>query len=238
MKKNYKLIIVIPIVILLLLALFLFLNHKDKQDELTKIYSTFTCNCCEGSLMANKEFCARGIKEEIKEMQTLGIRGAELFDETTQLLGIENIIDVPLRTKTHNNFVLNPPSSRAIIELNEDHITFGNVSESKTAFVMKDFKVKNAGQEDLFIYQVTTSCSCLTAKFVNEQQESPHYGRFSFPYGLTIKIEPGEDILLRVTYDSRVNSYFRGFETRFVYIHSNDVLMYTKQISIDVNHID
>jgi hypothetical protein len=237
-KKNCKLVSVLAILVFIALILLVTLTVYNEQKELEKIYATFSCNCCDSTLLASDAFCARGIKEVIKEYQDEGYHGADLYRKTVSLLGLSQVIDKDLRTKTFLEFNQSLPLLRPVINLNEDYINFGNVSESKEASVMKDFIISNTGEEDLYIYQVATSCSCLNAKFVTNEKESPIYGRFSFPYGMTVKIEPGKSQRLRVTYDAKINSFFRGHEVRFVYVHSNDVAQPTKQITVEVVHTD
>jgi len=236
MKKNIIYIFFAVILIGLIVALFA-IQKVAKDNELEKIYQTFGCNCCDGSLLASDSFCAGGIKSEIKGLQK-DYRGQELFNETTKLLGIFSILDQDLRKSTYDRFVISPPENRAIMEAKDTYVNFGNVSESKIAFVMKDFTIKNTGNEDLYLYQVRTSCSCLNAKFVMDDKESLIWSRFSEPYGMTFKLAPGESTRLRVTYDARVNSYFRGHEVRFVYVDSNDVINPTVQFDIEVIHSD
>lgn len=239
-KKKGKTLFVggITFIVLIAIVAVVLIINGSKQEELNKIFSTFTCNSCEGTLLANEDFNALGIKQTIEEFQKQGFKGEALFDKTTMLLGVMNIIDPDLKLETVNKFRENPPKDRAIITLDEDTVNFGNISESKIAFVMKDFTIKNTGTEDLYIYQLRTSCSCLNTKLVTEEKESPILARFSFPYGMTVKIPPNEEMRLRVTYDARVNSFFRGFETRFVYIETNDVISPTYQITVDVFHMD
>ena len=238
-RLNHKQIILVIAIfaVILIAALYLAIQY-ERQKELEKIYSAFRCNCCDGTILASDEICAIGLREKIRQLQNSGLGGHELSSEAVKLLGVNNIIDSSLRERTYAELVKNPPSRRAVLNLSEDYVNFGNVSESKMSFVMKDFIVKNSGNEDLYIDQVATSCSCLTSKFVTNNKESPTYGRFSFLYGMTVRIAPGEEMRLRVTYDARVNSFFRGQETRFVYIRSNDPIMPVKQITVDINHVD
>jgi len=236
MKKNIVYILFAVILIGLIGALFA-IQITAKASELEKIFKTFGCNCCDGSLYSSDSFCAGGIREEIRGLQA-EYRGQELFNETTKLLGISHILDHNLRQSTLDNFRASPPTTGAVMEVKDTFVNFGNISESKIAFVMKDFTIKNIGDEDLYLYQVRTSCSCLNAKFVNDDKESPIWSRFSYPYGMTFKLAPQESTRLRVTYDARVNSYFRGHEVRFVYVDSNDVVNPTVQFDIEVIHSD
>mgnify|MGYP006309545663 CR=1 FL=1 len=200
--------------------------------------ATFTCNCCDRSLALSDEFCALGIKERLREMQRDGLHGEEFFHSAVSMLGLQNVMDPGLRQQLARSYRADPPASRAVLNLSENVVYFGNVSESEQGSVMKEFLLTNDGTQDLYIYQVGTSCSCLESKLVTDERESPSYGRFSFPYGMTVRIPAGADMRLRVTYDARVNSFFRGYETRYVYIMSNDLLMPTRQIDIHVNHVD
>jgi hypothetical protein len=238
MKKTTMLLVVLIVLIALLSAALIYALERAKQEELNRIFLSFSCNCCEKSLKESDAYCAVGIKEKIKAVQGEGIRKQELFTYTVKLLGIREILDPVLREEIAKQMRDVPPESRAILKLQEDSVNFGNVSESETAFVMKDFTITNEGKEDLYIYGVETSCSCLSSKFILDPKESPVMGRFSFPYGMTIKIKPKESARIRVTYDARVNSYFRGHEVRWIYIYSNDVVNPTSTIKIEAIHSD
>ena len=237
-SKKGSFIILMLIIILILVIIFVVAKTLIENGELTKVYTSFTCNSCLATLSASDSFTAIGIKDEIQSFQNDGLHGQKLFDESVKLLGIHNIVDENLKKSTYRRLSNNPPIVRAVINVSENVIKFGDVSESKVAFVMKDITITNNGNSTLNIYHVGTSCSCLMAKFINEERESPSFGRFSYPYGMTVEIPPGESMRMRITYDSRVNSFFRGFEIRYVYIQTNDILMPTYQVAIEVNHVD
>lgn len=238
-KKKLGLFVGLVFIIIILIAVFIYIDNNNKEEELEKIYASFkVCPSCTETLKSNDEFATEGKRNQLKEFQDKGYSGKELFYEGVNLLGIGNIADKNLKLQTIKKFENMSNESRAILELKENYINFGNISESEDSFVMKEFVLKNTGTKDLYIYEVGTSCSCLTTKLIDNEKESPSMGRFSYPYGMSVKIEPGESKRLRVTYDARVNSFFRGFETRFVYIHSNDVQNYVQQITVDVTHLD
>lgn len=238
-KKKYLYLLGSLIVLAVILGTMLIVvNANSKEEELNKIYSTFTCNCCEKSLYGEDDFCAIGIREEIEDMQESGLSGEALFEEVVSLLGIHNIIDYDFRIETFQEMQTDLPEDRAKIQMDETSVDFGNVSESEVSYVIKEFSLRNVGREDLYIYQVKTSCSCLTAKFVSDTWESPAYGRFSNPHGMTVKVEPQEKIRVRVVYDARINSFFRGHEVRYVYLQTNDLEHPTVQLDIEVTHVD
>lgn len=238
-KRNFGLFVGLAVVLIVLIVALVYVNQQNNEKELDRIYSSIKiCPSCTDTLKSNDEFSTVGKRVAIQELQKEGFSGEDLFYETVKIFGIGNIADEKLKIDTYKQFQENLPESRAILELKEDYVDFGNVSESEIAFVMKEFELKNTGKESLFIYQVGTSCSCLTTKLVDDEKESPIMGRFSYPYGMVVEIKPGDTKRLRVTYDARVNSFFRGFETRFVYIHTNDVVDFVQQITIDVTHVD
>jgi len=236
-KKTILLLVLIAVISILCIGLF-YVMDQNRSDDLKKVYASFKCNCCETNLLDSDELCAVGLKEEIKAYQKQGLNRQELFDETVKLLGVMNIYDVDLKEKLAKEYRADPPEDRAILELSEYYVNLGNVSESEDAFVMKEFMIKNTGEKDLLIYGIETSCSCLETKFIIGDKESPTMGRFSFPYGMTIRIEPGDKVRMRATYDARVNSFFRGHEIRWIYIYSNDLVHPSTQIKVEVIHSD
>lgn len=79
---------------------------------------------------------------------------------------------------------------------------FGSISPNEPA--EKVFKLKNVGNKDLKISNVTSSCGC-TAALVSENT-----------------IPAGQEAQLRVTYDPRVNKDKNAPITRYIDILSND----------------
>ncbi|MDD9952913.1 MAG: DUF1573 domain-containing protein [Candidatus Woesearchaeota archaeon] len=238
LQKNTHLYTYASLFIAVLILILVVYHDAEKDAELEKIYSTFTCNCCDTTLTAADTLCASGFKEEIQQLQDTGLRKQALFHAATRLLGINNIISPELRLETFEHFQAHPEEQGARVHTRETTVDLGDVSEQNTSFVFKDFSIKNTGTEDLLIHQVETTCSCLSVHFLTKDWESPTYGRFSDLFGLLVTIPPGKEIRMRVKYDTRINSFFRGYEKRHVRVHTNDVLQPLTQFDIEAVHTD
>lgn len=236
-SRGTALFVLITLAVVLGGALFAYQSSTD-ETELDRVYATFSCTCCDGSLLTSTDVCAEGYKTRIADLQRSGAHGHQLFVETAEMMGLSQIIDPTLREETALEFAKLPPADHANLTLDDTYVDFGNVSQSNVSFVMRDFTITNTGTSDLVITGIGTSCSCLSVKVIENGIESPSFSRFSDPHGMLITIPPGGEARLRVTYDARVNSFFRGSERRYVYVTSNDPVHPTKQITIDVIHSD
>lgn len=100
--------------------------------------------------------------------------------------------------------IKNQETARPQIEITPKDFNFGEAVYGQV--LEYDFKLKNLGQEILEITRVATSCACTSAKAALE------------------KINPGEEISLRVTYDTGAmsGSHGRGRQERIIYVKSND----------------
>lgn len=236
-RRGTVLFVLITLAVVLGGALFAY-QSSSEQKELERVFATFGCTCCDDSLLTSTDVCAEGYKQRIAELQRSGAHGHQLFIETAEMMGLSQIIDPQLRAETAVEFAALPPADRANLTLDDTYVDFGTVSQSNVSFVMRDFTITNTGTSDLVITRIGTSCSCLTVKVIQDEMESPSFSRFSDPHGMLITILPGGEARLRVTYDARVNSFFRGQERRYVYVTSNDPVHPTTQITIDVIHSD
>lgn len=91
------------------------------------------------------------------------------------------------------------------IEISPASFDFGQVGFGQ--ILNYTFLVKNTGKEILEIKRIGTSCGCTTAKIAKE------------------KIEPGEEVALLVTYDTKAmgeGPHGRGNQERIIYVKSND----------------
>lgn len=91
------------------------------------------------------------------------------------------------------------------------------VSEQKET----DFAIKNVGSQPLQLFNISSSCGCVTAKIIkNNGEESSEFGMHSKNKSI-VEITPGEQIKIKVTYRPYVMPV-RGLVERDVYLSSND----------------
>jgi hypothetical protein len=101
-------------------------------------------------------------------------------------------------------FIASGCTSRAPgeIELSTPEFDFGKIPNTKS--VSQAFEVRNAGQSQLEITGVSTSCGCTTAEIASRQ------------------LAPGQATELKVTYDPLAHDGATGDFMRLVYIRSDD----------------
>ena len=94
---------------------------------------------------------------------------------------------------------------------------FGSVPQS---VVEHTFTLTNAGEGDLSILSVWTSCGCTSAHFVIGGVQSPHFGMHDNP-AWTGRVAPGASASLVVLYDATAHpDLFVG--ERSVFVRTND----------------
>ena len=67
--------------------------------------------------------------------------------------------------------------------------------------VVREFNVENAGEEDLKISSLETSCGCTSAQIIYEGEESRKFGMKPNTSSWSERINPGDSATLRVFFD-------------------------------------
>lgn len=100
----------------------------------------------------------------------------------------------------------------------------GQVSQAK-GIVTVELAVSNAGNGDLIVREMETSCGCTRASLVVNGRAGPWYGmrgHSEWPVGWSARLRPGQQATLRVQYDPDAHGIYRGPIDRIVVIYSND----------------
>ena len=103
------------------------------------------------------------------------------------------------------------------IEITPKYFDFGEVEYGQV--VEHNFKVKNVGNEILEIKKVATSCACTTAKIAEKE------------------INPGEEVNLRVVYDTGAMSgpHGKGEQERIIYVRTSDPINPQVEVMVYAN---
>lgn len=99
---------------------------------------------------------------------------------------------------------VNQTGDKPEIKITPNSFDFGEIKYGEVA--KHTFQLKNSGKQTLEIKKVSTSCACTTAEVDKE------------------KISPGEEVEVKVTYDTgkMSGSHAKGKQERTIYIKSND----------------
>ena len=111
------------------------------------------------------------------------------------------------------------------IEVSPEEYDAGAVSMAG-ALVKKTFEIKNIGQGDLKITDISTSCMCTTARLMVGDKISPEFGMTGMDNASTLwsqKIAPGQKGSLEVIFNQALHGEAGlGDIVRAVYVSSND----------------
>lgn len=110
----------------------------------------------------------------------------------------------------------------AKLEISQQEYDAGTVSLAR-GLVKHTYEIKNAGDGDLEINKIWTSCMCTSAVLKVGEKTSPKFGMHDNPAFWSQNIGPGETGFLEVTFDPA----FHGPEgagpvTRAIYLSTND----------------
>lgn len=116
-----------------------------------------------------------------------------------------------------------PPKNGPIIQVQSSY-DFGTVSQAN-GVVSGTVSITNAGNEDLILNNMETSCGCTSASVIYNGVEGPAFGMSMHgtnPRNWRQVIPPGESAELKISYDPNVHKDLTGQVIRVVFIYSND----------------
>jgi hypothetical protein len=201
-------------------------------------YSKFTCTACGGKSIAESgSLTALGMREYIQQLSATGLSGDGLVVEAAKRFGLTYITDDETAKMVIASFNSTPDGDRPVMYVSPMEVNLGDTTQA-AGVIMTSFTVRNDGKSDLVISNLKTSCDCMYASFIVGGHEGPRIGRFSQVGGWSVIMAPGEEALLWLYYDPRVNGWFTGKATRWVFITSNDPVKPIVQIKVEHNQID
>ncbi|MFQ5814100.1 MAG: DUF1573 domain-containing protein [Anaerolineae bacterium] len=204
-----------------------------------EMFSEFTCPCC-GKLIGD---CGCGMAKERKEFVTGQVSARknklEIYLAYADQYGLDTFASEEVKRDIREYKVANAPAERPQIALEPQKVDLGDVS-AKEGKVQTSITIKNAGQTDLIVDSLSTSCGCTTVSVVNNGEEGPVFGTGTPPEaeGWSTTIPPGETAELRIYYDPNVHEDARGPMLREVYVSSNDPVDPVVKAAIELNQVD
>lgn len=124
------------------------------------------------------------------------------------------------------------------IEIISPEYDFGEISMA-AGKVSHSFEIKNAGDDDLEINEIATSCDCTAARLKVGEEVSREFGMHTSSLGWSQKIAPGQTGLLEVIFDPAFHGpQGTGPITRAAYLSTSDPQNKKAQVifSANVNH--
>lgn len=207
------------------------------------IYPIFFCPCC-GQPLDKNNICCSMAKERIDYIDSLvaqKLTEKEVILAYVKKYGLNTFVDKNKQNEIKDELVKSAPAERPVISLAKDFYDFGDVSQKK-GIVSTLFEFKNAGENDLIINKLDSSCGCTSASVIFEGQEGPRFAMaghgIESPTDWQISIPPEETAYIKVYYDPDVHKDFRGPATREITIFSNDPVDFEKKVTIDLSQTD
>jgi len=202
-----------------------------------EMFSEFICPCC-GQLIGD---CTCGMAGERRGFVTglvaAGQNKLEMYLAYADQYGLDFLASEEVKEEIRAYKLAHAPEERAQIVLEPQKVDLGDVSV-RDGKVETSITIKNAGQQDLIVDSLSTSCGCTTVSVVNNGQEGPVFGAGTLPKSWSTTIRPGETAELRIYYDPNVHKDARGPMMREVYISSNDPIDPVVKASIELNQVD
>lgn len=212
---------------LLLLACLLFFlriaSAHDTEGVKSEIYSKLYCCPC------NKGF-ARCLCQEAKEMKAYidalleeGVKKEEIYYRIAKKYSLKAITDARIKTEIENRITSETKDKRPQISLLPGSFDFGRIPRSGKT-VKKIFKLYNKGSDNLIVTNIKTSCGCVNASLLVEENKSPLFGTNGASAGWKAIIGPGGLAEVEVVIDLQHPSITPGRLIREVFIYTNDPL--------------
>lgn len=128
-------------------------------------------------------------------------------------------------------------NSASRLEVLPSEYDFGAVSV-QTGEVSTTFTLRNKSNTEIVLHDMDTSCGCTEAAIVVDGREGPRFNMRMHgknPKDWSARIEPGEQVELRVYYNPRTHLELRGAVTRKIYLFGEDLRNPLKTLRIYVN---
>ncbi len=171
--------------------------------EVASIYQEFVCPCCGQDIGS----CTCGMAAErrtlIDQQVAQGASQGEIYQAMFQTYGAEVFFDQELAAGVQAEVLAALPDERPVLAVEPAELDLGTVSID-AGMISATFAVRNAGQSDLTITGLQTTCGCTTAALETSQGTSPVFGANSSenPTNWSAVLVPGEEASLIVTFDT------------------------------------
>lgn len=172
-------------------------------------------------------------------MKRLVAQGAfpdEVYQGMFQAYGAGAFLDQELAARMRADLLETLPADRPVLVVDPDRVDLGRILITGGPVTLT-FTVRNAGQSDLTITGLVTSCGCTTAVLETSQGTNPVFGTNldENPTDWSAVLAPGEEARLVVTFDPMFHgSEGTGRFQRTVSIISNDPLDRRLDVVIEV----
>jgi hypothetical protein len=220
-----------------------------RADEVPELYKNFVCSCCGNDIGS----CDCGMAEErravVDKVVTEGGSASQVYQAMYQVYGAGIFFDQALAAKIEADLVAQLPEERPVLVVEPGHVDLGTVPIDDGP-ISATYTLRNAGQSDLVITGLQTTCGCTTAVLETSQGTSPVFGANAGdnPAGSpalragasgSAVLSAGEEASLVATFDTLFHGPdATGSFQRLVSVISNDPLNARQDVSFVVEVTD
>ncbi len=197
------------------------------------IYSELKCCDCKKEFITCSCTDAREMKSYIDDLLTNGLNNDEALLKVAQKYSLNVIINKETRDKIEKRLIQTKDPLSPEIFIQPLSYNLGKIS--KTSDELKfAVDIHNRGKSPLTIYDLKTSCGCVTVKMQKKDSISPAFGVKGARSGWKDYLVPGEKAKLIIVTDLYHPSVSLGHMFRTVEIKSNDPVHSLIEVEFEV----
>jgi len=204
--------------------------------EVAWLYQEFVCSCCGQDIGS----CTCSMAEErralVDHLVAQGVSKSQVYRAMFQSYGAGVFLDQELAAQVRAELLAELPTERPVLVVEPAKMDLGTVPITGGP-ISVTFTVRNAGQRDLVITGMQTTCGCTTAVLETAQGTSPVFGAnlAENPTDWSAVLTPGEEASLAINFDPMFHgSDATGNFRRGVSVASNDPLNSRLDVTFDV----
>jgi len=170
--------------------------------DAASLYEAFECPCCGKDIGS----CTCGMAKErrafIDGQVAQGASEKLVYRAMFQRYGREAFFDQVLAAQVQADLLAELPAERPVLVVEPSEVDLGAVPITD-GLISATFTVRNAGQSDLTISGMETTCGCTTAVLETSEGTSPVFGGTSpeKPSDWSVVLAPGKEARLIATLD-------------------------------------
>ena len=199
---------------------------RVSSADVTGLYQEFVCSCCGKDIGS----CDCGMAKErrglIDEQVAQGGSQSQVYRAMFQRYGAGAFFDEALAGEVRAEVLAELPADRPVLVVEPSELDLGTVPIDEGP-IAATFTVRNAGQSDLTITGLQTTCGCTTAVLETSGGTSPVFGAnlAENPSDWSAVVAPGEEASLVATFDLMFHGpEATGTFRRGIFVVSNDPL--------------
>jgi cytochrome c-type biogenesis protein CcmH/NrfF len=211
-------------------------ESTNSSVEAASLYRLFVCPCCGKDIGS----CTCGMAEErralIDQHIAYGTSQEQVYRVMFRAYGASAFFDQELAARVQTDLLAELPADRPVLVVEPMLVNLGKIPITG-GLVNARFTVRNAGQSDLTITGLQTSCGCTTVVLKTTGGTSPIFGANSAtnPTGWSAVLAPGEEALLIATFDPMAHGgSATGKFRRGISVISDDPLNSRLDVAFDV----